>query len=268
MEPPTIDSIAAILRAEFAKEHAAGLPMLRRSPSTGVIKFLDYFETLNRSEQEDLLDAISVSSAMRFFPPPLIARQHEELRTNNPAFRRSMDAMMHPQFTMGLRYLDLRMRKALLGDAESVAMMAKTRAALDWLPRDDLRTDLVPDIDNAKISKAADLRKPLDAMLRELFAIAKKKTPGGETAYGGALEGREISVVIDFNARGIQLRTGVTIPDPARRVLVWRMTHEDLWGTGYPGWDYLTEENASRSIALLREQIVYLVGLVNRIAPV
>lgn len=267
MEAPTVDSIAAILRADFAKESANGLPMLRRSPSTGTIRFLDYWETLTGSARGELLDAIARSSAMRFFPPPLIARQHEELRTTNPALLLSRDAMGRAEYTMGLRYLDLRMRKAMLGDPESVAMMAKTRATLGWEPRDDIRTDLVPDIENAKISKAADLRKPIDSMLRDLFANAKKKLPGGEAEYGGALEGREISVGIDFNARGIQLRTGVTIPDPGRRLFVWRTTFEDLW-CGYSGWDYLTEENAPRSIELLREQIVYLVRLMNRIAPV
>jgi hypothetical protein len=266
---PTVDSVAAILRAEFAKEYAAGLPMLRRIPATGAIRFLDYFESLDPTAQLELFDAMALASAMHFFPPPMIARQHEELRTSNPAFRRLLEEMTQsPRYTMGLRYVDLRMRKAMLGDAQSVAVMAETRAKLDWTPRDDVRADLVPDIDNARIAKAADLRKPIDAMLRELFAIAKKKLPGGETEYGGALDGREISVAIDFSARGIQLRTGITILDPARRVFVHRMVFEDLWACGYPGWDYLTEENSARSIEVLREQIVNLVGLVNRIAPV
>jgi len=38
---------------------------------------------------------------------------------------------------------------------------------------------------------------------------------------------------------------------------------EDFWGSR--AWDYLTEENATRSIDLLCERIVYLVNLKERI---
>ncbi|HEV2445957.1 MAG TPA: hypothetical protein VGS58_08550 [Candidatus Sulfopaludibacter sp.] len=71
---------------------------------------------------------------MQFFPPTKLVRNRlEEVRSAAPAAY--FAAMRSPQFTMGLRYLDLRMRRAMLHDPMSVRMMARTRTALDFTPR-------------------------------------------------------------------------------------------------------------------------------------
>jgi len=97
-----------------------------------------------------------------------------------------------------------------------------------------------------------------------LFATGKQKREGGETEYFGVLQGTNIKVAIDFAARGLQLRYGVSIPDETKTTFLWRCSYEGLWAVG-PGWDYLTEENAERSINLLCEHIKHFVALRNSV---
>ena len=78
------------------------------------------------------------------------------------------------------------------------------------------------------------------------------------------LEGTDVKVIIDFNARGLQLRYGVKIPDETKTVFVWGLQYESLRAAA-PGWDYLTEENAEASIRLLCENIAQIVLLRNRV---
>jgi hypothetical protein len=58
---------------------------------------------------------------------------------------------------------------------------------------------------------------------------------------------------------------GVTWSMRERTLLALRLTYEILWGTN-TGWDYLTEENAARSIDLLNDLLVFLAALFERVA--
>ena len=62
-------NIAALLRADFTAEADAGFPTVRRIPSTGAVKFLDYFATLKSAESAALLDALARAHALQFFRP-------------------------------------------------------------------------------------------------------------------------------------------------------------------------------------------------------
>ena len=121
-----------------------------------------------------------------------------------------------------------------------------------------------PDPAHLKPAKAPLLRKLINEAFPKLFATGKQKRPGGETEYVGAPEGTNIKVIIDFSARGFQLRYGVKIPDETKTIFVWGLMYEDLRAAG-PGWDYLTQENAEPSIRLLRGNIAQIVLLRNRI---
>ena len=50
----------------------------------------------------------------------------------------------------------------------------------------------------------------------------------------------------------------------SRALLAQRVSYEALWGAN-TGWDYLTEENAARSIDLLDELLLRLVRLFERV---
>ena len=89
--------------------------------------------------------ALAEINALNLFPAPEVRQRVETLVTTNPAFVRYRQAMQSPPFTMGLRYVGLRMLKSMLVDRIGMEMMARTRATLDFIPRDDLPAALVPD---------------------------------------------------------------------------------------------------------------------------
>lgn len=259
-----LDDISALLKAHLAGEAQAGFPKLTRTPSTGAIQFLDYFAACTAAERDLLLTALAQIDALNFFSPVALRERVEVLVTTNPALVRYRQALQSPPFTMGLRYVGLRMLKSILADRMSMEMMARTRATLDFIPRDDLPAALVPDPEpvHLKPAKAPLLRKLINEAFRELFATQKQKRVGGETEYSGVLQGTNINVVTDFSGRGLQLRYGVSIPDETKTIFVWQLAYENLWAAG-PGWDCLTEENAEASVNLLCEHIAQIVSLRN-----
>lgn len=261
-----LDDVTAVMRAGFGEEASAGFPKLSRIPSSGMIRFLDYFSSLGPAERESLLDARARMAAMTLNPPAASHGPLMEFLNTNPALVAQHAALRSLWYSMGLRYEGLRMRKAMQGDAMSMEMMAKTRATLDFTPRDDMPLELVPDPDMAhlKPAKAPQMRKLIDAAFKELFAPQKKKLPGGSTSYTGILHGAELTVWIDFSSMGMQVLHGVSIPDEAKRVFVMRLAYENLWGAGH-GWDYITEENAENSIRLLAELVAKVVELRNKV---
>ena len=266
MAHPRLEEVTALMRAHFQAEVEGGFPRLSRIPSSGTIRFLDYVSSLTASEQDALIDSHARQAALTLFAHAVSRDDLMAFLESDPVVRAQRAAMQSLPFSMGLRYEGLRMRKAMLGDAQSVEMMAKTRATLNFIPRDDMPPALVPDPDMAhlKPAKAPQMRKLIDAGFKALFAPQKRKLPGGSTGYTGLLQGTEITVWIDYAGMGMQLVYGVSIPDATKRVMVARLPYEGLWGAGH-GWDYLTEENAEACIALLCELVEGLTTLRNRV---
>jgi len=260
-------AIAALIRAEHHEEAVQGFPTLRLIPSTGIIKLLDYFDTLSDDERAAQIECQARLAALTFFPAPLIAAAHEKLRTMEPAVLRRAETMSAPIFAYGLRYQGLRMHRAIMNDPESMGELARTRATLDFAPRDDVPAELVGStpIRDIVTARAPLLRKLLNQMLRAHLAARPNKRPGGELVYEGALDAVPLRVSIIFSNLYAQMVYGVTWSMPERNLLAQRLTYETLWGTN-TGWDHLTEENAARSIDLLDQLLVRLAGILERIA--
>jgi len=265
MPPRNLEDVSALLRAHMAEEAESGFPKLSRIPSSDMVRWLDHVSTLTATDRNSLLDTLALLNALRFFPPLSVRDRMTELATTDPALLRYRAAAQSPAFSMGLRYQSLRMIRAMITDPQSVAMMAQTRATLDFTPRDDLPKAIVPDPDLTHLTpaKAPLTKKLIGKAFRDLFASGKQQVHS-ETAYTGSLEGTNLTVWVDFGARDLQLRYGVSIPDETKTVFVFRLMYEDLWAAGR-GWDYLTEENAEASIDLLCDQIVQVVRLRNRV---
>jgi hypothetical protein len=262
-----VSDIAALVRAELAREAGAGFPTLLRVSSTGVVKFLDFFDTLAPADRAPLLDTLARLGALHFFPAPLIARAHEQVRTTDPALPRLSAAMQGPEFAHGFRYGDLRMTRMMLNDRESVARIAETRSKLDFQPRDDLPERFVgtTPIRDIRPAKAPLLRKLLNPMLTRRLSTTAQKRPGGELVYEGAIGPVPLRVSIIFSNMYGQMHYAVTWSMRERTLLAQRLTYEALWGAN-TGWDYLTEENAAASIEVLDELLVRLAQLFERIA--
>jgi hypothetical protein len=257
--------IAALIRAELAREADAGFPALNRIPNTRITRLLDHVATLALADRDVLFDSLARIGALHFFPAPLISKAHEQLRTTDPRLVRFHDAMGARPFSYGLRYVDLRMARAMLRDPESRAMMAQTRAALDFQPRDDLPEALVGSTPLLEIEtiRAPELRKLLNSMLKRL-GMTPQKRPGGELIYEGMIGGVPLRLSIIFSNLYAQMTYGVGWSVRERGLLVQRLTYETFWGAG-GGWDYLTAANAARSIDLLDGLLLRLAQLFDRV---
>jgi hypothetical protein len=266
MTPGQLEDVGKLLRAQFAEEANAGFPKLGRVPSSNVVRFLDYLGHLTRVDRDALLDTLARVASLNLRPLPIDQAPILAIAGGDPALLRYRAAVQEGSFAMGLRYQSLRMVRAMLGDPETVAMMAATRAHLGYEPRDDMPTALVADPDRSHVvpARAPLLRSLVDREMKRLFATSRRRLPGGETGYEGELDGTPITVWIDYAGMDLQLRYAVTIPDPSRRVLVFRVAYENLWGSG-GGWDYLTEQNAEASLGHLGGLVSEIVRLRNRV---
>ena len=265
-DDPRVLAAAALVKHEFDAEAAAGFRTLRHIPSSGVIRLLDHLDTLDKAALSALLDAQTRVAALCFFPGPLITGAYEKLRVE-PALALRQEAMQSLPFSMGLRYGDLRMSRMMLNDAESMRHMAATRTTLRFVPRDDPPPELLDGvaISDCHPAKAPQLRKLLNPMLGDLLSAKPEKKLGGELVYRGALDGVPLAVSIIFSNRFGQMHYAVSWAMRERGFFAQRLSYEALFGTN-TGWDYLTEENAARSIELLGQLIRSLAGLFSRVA--
>jgi hypothetical protein len=254
--------IAALLLADFKAEAEAGFPTVRRIPSTDAVRFLDYFASLSSSEAAALLEALARGHVMQFFPPSVVHRESLELHESNSALVQFREATRRGQFAYGFRYQDVRHVRTALRDPESMRHLAETRSKLDFVPRDDPPSELMPDPDRLKVptANAPLLRKLIDKAFAQLFAPRKTKQHGSLN-YAGSIRSTELTVSIIFSNMYGQLHWWIGMPMLNPNLKATRV--QDFWGAH--SWNYLTEENAPRSVDLLCERIVYFANLRERI---
>jgi hypothetical protein len=235
----------AFLRGELAAEADAGFPHLRGIPQTGVIQFLDCFAALSPGIRSELLDALAVRAAIRLhpgtasgFPPaPIVDRYWSTVHSQGP-------------FSGGYRYCDVKFlalvpRIKEFGGYEG--WIEKTQRP--WVSERALqpREDLLPDLSYLVPARGPELRKLVkEALLAR--GLTAEVTKGAEHRY---VHPSGASVHVDFGSRVGQLCYSV---NAAGKPGGFGLSYELLWGLP-GGWDYLTKENAARSVALLPELI-------------
>ena len=257
-----MEPIVSLIRNHMHAEAEAGYPLLRRIPSTHATACFDYLESISAAEREELLAARAHVAALGFLLTPSAQQEILRLVNSNPALVEYREAISRGPLAMGLRYQSIRMAKAVLNDAQSVAMMQRTRSTLGYVPRDDAPMPLVNDADVSKLhpAKAPQLKKLVKPLLLVLLGAKEEKMLGGAVKYDGTLDRTPVKVRVDYAARDVQLIYAVSIPDPERKVVVVGTGYEHLFGMG-GGWNYLTDENAEASIGLLPELLRRLVTL-------
>lgn len=97
---------------------------------------------------------------------------------------------------------------------------------------------------------------------QKLGADAQKSKAGADLVYSGVVDGDEVTVSLDFGSRMGQLCYRAS-PAPASR-RISGSSYETLWDI-HAGWNYLTEENAQRSLNALPEVISRLVAVKRRL---
>jgi hypothetical protein len=246
----------------MAAEVASGFARVRRIPSSSMIKRLDYFDALPPGLQAAWLDASAEVAAHQFYRSFLPRGEIIAPDERRDALLGTRTSFMSRQFGFGLRYLGLQMRRGMLNDAESVMMMARAREGIDFIPRDDMPPQLVPDPDLSHwaSAKAPQLRKLVNTTFQARFDATKEKKLGGLMVYTGVCEGTKLTVEVDYAARAIQIRYAVKLRDEATGAQVPQLAYDQLWGA--PGhWDYIIEENAPRSVDLLGDLVTESVRL-------
>jgi hypothetical protein len=79
-----LDEIAGLLRSHFDEEAQAGFAGLSRTPSTGIVKLLDYIGSLTETDRDSLLDTLARFGAWSFCPPLFTPDRYEKLRDAAP----------------------------------------------------------------------------------------------------------------------------------------------------------------------------------------
>jgi hypothetical protein len=258
--------VAALYRAEMAEEVAAGFPTLRRIPSTPVVRFLDYWGTLEAPEQDALLDTLAWFGSVGAEPERAAAETAE--RQQNPVLARLNAALAFRGFNGGYRYTPM---KILGGVSQSVGGLAGWIqnggfSSLELQPRDEL----LPSVDLVQPVKPARLKRLVDRTLADLFSPRKAKFGSELSKYTGVYDHWQLTVDVLFapsarlNPRQLQYVVSAVRSEPTGERCTGGGTYEGLWSL-HANWDYITEENAERSIDLLRDLVVYLVQLGNRV---
>jgi hypothetical protein len=250
--------IEALLRAELAAAAAAGFPRLKRVPDTNIIWLLDYYDGLAAAERTALLDALA-----RFYAACIFVRPGDRVPEADPALARCREARDGPGGKGGTRYTDVKMLcmdKSMREPGNYHESWRQNFTALHFRPR----ADLLPDLSHLKAPKSTQLRKLVTAALTERLALRKEKQPGNSYKYVGPHGDGELTVRVDFGSSLSPLRYEVSLKNAANPLPVARLSYESLWGA-HLGWDYLTEENAPRSIDFFAEQVEYLAKLAERI---
>jgi hypothetical protein len=258
VDPGHQSKITALVREHFADEAAAGFPRLHRIPQTDIIWFLDYFAGLAAVEQGALLDALAQGGTMAFFPS-----QAAGIPEIAPALARMCERRLRPGSKGGTRYMDMKSLCMIPSTREPGGYHQSWRENLTELHFQP-RTDLLPDLSHLKATKAPLLRQLVNATMTKLFQPKKEKQAGGSWKYVFPYGGCELMVWVHFGSMPVQLIYHVSMKNAASEFLIILQSYENLWGAG-SGWDYLTEENAARSIDFMAEQVVYLARLAERV---
>src|SRR6266851_982519 len=260
--------VIALLRADFAEEAAAGFPRLKRIPCTTIFSLLDYYDSLNNAERQALLDGLARFGSDGFFPREAIVGQARVAEMEaHPGFGPYYKTMNSSgEFRSGLRYTDVKMLVGMskcqeIQEAGGIEAFYRNLAVADLAMQP--RPDLLPDKNNIRPAKSPLLRKLVDATLRPLLPEQGKQA-GGNLLYSGPLGSGVASVWVDFGSIMGQICYGVSVTNTPHTIRMRRLSFEGLWFQ-HGGWNYLTEENAEQSIALLPELIEYLVRLADRV---
>jgi hypothetical protein len=251
--------VVSLFRTELGNEVASGFPRLTRIPQTDIIWLLDYVSALSAPECDALLDDLAEFAAAAF--PPVFP----QVPRVGPALAQMDEARRRPGSRGGTRYTDIKMLRADPSLRDPNAYHSSWREFLTSLHFQP-RPDLLPTLDDLAPAKAPLVRKLVNRGLTRTLGLKTEKLQGGASKCTGSVLDREITVRVDFGGMLSQLGYSVTFKNPGDQTFVFvQLSYERLWATS-GRWDYLTEENAARSIDFFVDQVAYLADLGVRVA--
>jgi hypothetical protein len=245
------------LRDEFAGEQHAGFARLQRVPDSRVIRFLDDFATLSPSGQSNMAAVLADWSSYKLSGDPMPPAVLEQF-TRATCFRGLAE---------GLRYTGVNLLAGLAKD-ESHGGLA------GWLQRTGITgraaqppENLVRDSEELIPVKIPTLRRLVKSAFAQFFA-SNARDIGSETwCYEGRFGESSVKVLIRFSGKmgRPQLAYQVRVQCQDRALTAPDLCFESVLGVGFGRWDYLTQDNAERSVELLRELVEYVAKLPERL---
>jgi hypothetical protein len=241
-------SVLNLLRVELERERANNFAQLRLISSTHVRQFVDYYNTLNQSGKDALAEVLSDHALACFFPGE-VKNAHEKGNLAFKAYREAMCSMWDWKY-QPVRELRLQLAVAKLEPESRIAIFMT----------DDIRKW----IEVIRPIKSAEIRKVIKLALAQIISPLKISHPIENWIYEGQLQGKTVSIAINYSHRYYQLEYGVKIQNQERGKYWFGLNYEQMMGLSFSHWDLLEQANLDQSIALLKEHIVYCVNFLAR----
>ena len=242
------------LRGEFDTEARTSFARLRRVPDTHVRHFLDYYRSLNPTDQDALADGSTLWGTLGLLGPRRSER-HEALNTNL-AWERWTHEMVMGSGRDPHHCYSVPLLRACIAQAK----IDRSKGKPSSVPR-----ELEEYAASIRSVKAPELRKLVRPMLRSILGARPSRLGGGDWDYEGTIGGSRVMVGIDYGGRSAQLRYEVAVQSTKPLVTFERAGFEVALGAGHGDWDFIVEENVSDSMALLGEFVTYMAELPRRL---
>lgn len=244
------------LKAEFRAEQKSDFTVLRQVPDTRVIRFLDHYTSLDSAAQAALLEILVDWSSYGLIEPP-----------PNPVWQQYSNAVTLPGIGTGVRYTGVNLLAGLMKDASHNGLedfyrkQGVTGLAM-ILPK-----ELISDLSMIIPVRIPTLRRMVKSAFTRLFSAEISDLGSEILRYEGELNECRIRVQIRYSARmgRPQLEYGTEVHGKGRSIRTPSLCFESLLGVGFGRWDYITEENAERSVQLLAELVQWVARLPDRL---
>lgn len=244
--------IHRILLTELEREASTGFARLRRVPDTHVRHFLDYYRSLDSGQQAALADASVLWGTHTLAGSTIGGRTFDGIDVGSALRSNTAWAKWAHDLTNGNSrdrywYSSVPMLRLY----RSVATMRRKKGEPPPTEWDRMMDEYASSISGAK---APGLRTLVRELFAQRFNGRSVKGSGGGWMYEGAVHGGRVLMSIDWGGHYAQLRYGLTLEMAAGTLRLSR-GFEGALGAGHGDWDFLTEENAAESIALLGDLI-------------
>ena len=247
-----LERIHRILLTEFDREASTGFARLSRVPDTLVRRFLDYYRSLDTVQQAALADA-SVLWGTHTLAGSVIGGQTFDEFDVGPALRSNtawanwLHDMTHGNNRDPYWYSSVPMLR-LYRAAATTRRKTGEPPPTEW---DRMMDEYASSVSGAK---APALRALVRDLFKQRFRGRSAKGSGGAWMYEGEVRHSRVLMSVDWGGHYAQLRYGLTLETTTGTLRLSR-GFEGALGAGQGNWDFLTEENAAESIALLGDLI-------------
>ncbi len=243
-----------VLRSTLAAEVAAGFPLLKLIPRTSVFHFLDYFDTLEDAQRLLLIEGFAFFGSnyllVEDIPQNQVPENWQKHQGLGPYYREVYYFKKLPRYRSITNYATLDVSTA----------------------QSKIRRQHLPATGSVEAAKSAQLRKQTDLVIPKLFSedFNQENLPGGNRVYSGKLNGRQATVRVEFTPKTMgQLRYTVQFAltrADGQKIDSQKISLEQLWfQPEQDGWNYLSDENAERSIETLSTVILQLSDIIERV---